>query len=291
MKLKKRFIVLLLLGVVGVANAAPTATTNRAVYSRSLNSIASVVMGWYGHLIDGDQTITFKTAPSWAGVEHAHYPKHIKQILIRSTQMKALTDAFQFQVIVDINYEKNHTNYTETLNETFLFNDILTQQPVIKTITLNSKENTDYYNVEGYDRYHYKVREFTYAWLLYLDGITRFKPVMNADLWLETANYTLDMGSLKMADSIPNVLKQRHKLLREGGHLLKSLKVNSTANNQFNIDYIVDWKGVNASGKATIARIHQILTIHLNKKKQWEVISIKEKHLLPVIAPWMGMLC
>ena len=116
---------------------------------------------------------------------------------------------------------------------------------------------------------------------------------MNADAWLKKSSYLLEIGGDKTEDSIDKVLSKRKQTLTKGGHLLRSLEVLKTDNNSnsLKLDLIIEWKGVNNSGKPVSAKIHQELKIQIKKDKTWEVIHIKEKHLLPIISPWMGMLC
>jgi len=297
----KKLLFFTLLLLVSTASAVPTSINDRIEYSRSLNSVATIVMNWYGSLIDQSESkVTFDNFDFMLRSSQAEkyrstqYPKHIKQIMITSTKLLKLGNDYQFNIISKINYKKNNQLLTKLFNETFLFENLLTtNQPKIKNIHLNISDNTDVLSAKGYDRQHYKRREFVYAWLAYLDGVNTFKPVMNANTDFKNASYNLDMGSLKTTSSVKEILAKRKNTLNKGGHLLRSLdfkKVKET-NNQFILDLIIEWKGTNINGKAVIARIHQVLTIQINADNSWQLISIKEKHLLPVIAPWMGMLC
>ncbi len=309
MKLQKIIFVMLLLlvvPVVGAVSSAPTTINDRSEYSQSLNSIASVIMNWYGSLIIDDNKTTFdgiSIDDQWL-TYRSQYPNNITQIVITSTKLLKLGNDYQFNVKSKISYQENNKSYTSSLNEVFVFSDAYMYLPKIKTVTLIRNKNTEVFETKKYNREHYKVREFTYAWLSYLDNLSTLNSVMYADKWIESANYSLDMGNVKIEGSIADILLKRKEVLTTGGHLLRSLdvkKVESSIEGKvegsvkgtdtFIIDIILEWKGKNPDGKSVIARIHQELKIHIKKDKTWEVISIKEKHLLPIIAPWVGLLC
>ncbi|MEB8430637.1 hypothetical protein OO007_00220 [Cocleimonas sp. KMM 6892] len=298
----------------GVAHAAPTKIEDRSEYSTSLNTIAAVIMNWYGSLITDNQAEdrqssfnTKNTGDQWSDYR-SQYPKNISQILITSTDLLKLENdnGYQFNVKSKIIHSVKNQLQTQLLDETFVFkNDFLLKenQPLIKTISRNKSEtiqstdtetvDTKKANTYQYNRSHYKVREFTYAWLAYIDGVKILKPTMNASAWLDKATYSLNMGSDHSEDSIPSILEKRRQLLAKGGHLLRSLDIKNQDNesNTFVIDLILEWKGTSPKGKPVIARIHQEIKVHIKTDQSWEVISITEEHLLPVTAPWMGLVC
>jgi hypothetical protein len=116
---------------------------------------------------------------------------------------------------------------------------------------------------------------------------------MNGNAWLDKATYSLKIGAEKTQDTITSVLKKKRQLLAKGGHLLRSLDVKKEASNPniFVIDLILEWKGTNPTGTPVVAKIHQEIKVKIKADKSWEVISINEEHLLPIIAPWMGLVC
>ena len=305
-------IVLFMACLVGVASiAAPTKIEDRHEYSTSLNTIAYIVMDWYGSLITNNSStsnknaieVEFNTTNSrdrWLEYR-SQYPLNITQILITHTQLLKLNDEYQFNVSSKINYKNNKNEIqTQSLKETFLFSSNLTSPTQaqsyissLKNISLLERDETTPLNTEGYDREHYKVREFVYAWLGYLDGLSNLSPGMYGDEWLNKANYSLLIGADKILGSVEEVLSKRNQTLAKGGHLLRTLDViKPTADdNTFVINLILEWKGLNYTGNHVIAKIHQELKIKIKEDKIWSVISIKEKHLLPTIAPWVGLLC
>lgn len=293
----KKLIIFIFLLFAGLASATTTTIQDRTEYSRSLNSVATVMMNWYGSLIENSDGIVFSdigfSHNQQAQAYRSQYPKHITQILITKTKLLKLNDRYQFNVTSKINYKKNNKAFTKIFSETFLFENLLSKHPNIKSAHVNSSKEVDVFTTTAYDAQHYKVREFVYAWLAYIDGVDTLTSVMNAEAWINTASYELDMGALKAKGLIDEVLAKRKDTLAKGGHLLRSLEMKKTkgSNNHFVIDLIIEWKGFNTSGKPVIARINQVLTIRIKKDKSWEIISIKEKHLLPITVPWVGMLC
>ncbi len=103
----------------------------------------------------------------------------------------------------------------------------------------------------------------------------------------------LKIGSEDVQGSVSSTLTKRKQYLAKGGHLLRSLDVKKLENkaNTFILDLVVEWKGVNQAGKPVLAKIHQEIEYKIQKNNSWTVISIKEQHLLPDIAPWIGLLC
>ncbi len=279
----------------GVASGSPSSSSlmGRPEYSRSLNSIATVMMNWYGSLIENKQGVSFSPLSLKVALKtyRSHYPKNIQQILITKTNLLKQDNDYLFRVKTKIIYQQDKIKKAISQNEEFIFNKNLLYKAEIKDALLIDRKNITLFKADSFNRLHYKVREFTYAWLSYLDGVKEFKPIMNAEAWLNTASYSLNIANQTSKGSVHKVLKKRALTLNKGGHLLQQLKRQQLTNNQFTLDLILEWKGFNNKNKPVLARIHQQLTIKINADKQWEVDSIKENHLLPIIAPWMGLLC
>jgi hypothetical protein len=257
-------------------------------------------MNWYGSLISVDEndteSLNFKSISKQWGEYRSQYPENISQIFITSTELLKLEGSgnYQFRVKSKIAYKQQNETITQLINETFVFKSTLLSHkdvPFIESISRDKSKETDNMNSTGFDISHYKVREFTYAWLSYIDGISTLKTAMNAKAWLDKATYSLKIGSKHSKGSIESTLEKKKLLLSKGGHLLHSLEVKQSDANRFVIDLILEWKGTNKVGKPVIARIHQEIEVQINTDKTWEVLSIKEEHLLPIIAPWMGLVC
>lgn len=309
MKLRLQLVLMLLCLVGAAVTAAPTKIEDRHEYSTSLNSIASIIMNWYGSLIVRDdllnkkivERVDFNTSnigDQW--VEYrSQYPQNITQVLITHTQLLRSNNDYLFNVHSTISYKNSENKIlTQSLKETFLFSGAFIKGKAsasspIKNISLVKRTEISPLQTTNYNREHYKVREFVYAWLAYLDGLNTLTPVMNGDEWLNQASYSLEIGANKTHDSVAKTLKKRKQTLAKGGHLLSTLdvKIPKEFNKTFTLDFILEWKGFNDKGKPVLAKIHQELKIQIKEDDSWVVISIKEKHLLPIIAPWMGLLC
>lgn len=297
---------LMMLSFIEGAVSAPTSIVDRSEYTTALNSIASVVMNWYGSLISLDEnkptnssfeTIVIGTSSSILWDEYrSQYPKNISQVIITHTKLHKLSESgdYQFKVTSKIIYKKNNKTLTQLTHETFIFKSTLLNhknEAVIQSITQDKKESAKNINVTGFDRSHYKVREFTYSWLAYIDGVNTLQSTMNTKAWLNKASYSLKMGGEQLTGSIDSIIEKKKQLLTRGGHLLHSLEIKHADENTFIIDIILEWKGSNKTGKPVIARIHQEIKVKIANDNTWEVLSIKEEHLLPIIAPWMGLVC
>lgn len=295
MKLVIQSILVIMLFFVGVATAAPTEVDERIKYATSLNSIASSMMNWYGSLITTKEHISFEPSSADWDKYRTRYPDNITQIQITNTELEKLdvADSYQFKVQLVISYKNSDGEQTQSLDETFLFQVSLFSKAVIKNISRDKEESAKTAHSSRFNRQYYKAREFSYAWLAYLDGVTSMKPTMYGEQWLDKANYSMKIGGEEVTGSVASTLAKRKQYLTKGGHLLRSLELKELADkpNSFILDLIMEWKGVNTRGKPVLAKIHQQIEYQVQQDNSWQVISIKEQHLLPDIAPWAGLLC
>lgn len=288
-------ILVIILFFVGAVTAAPTEIDDRARYTSSLNAMASTLMNWFGSLMVEGELIPFTSIESKWDDYRSHYPKNITQIKIISTDLITLDehDKYQFKVRLRINAENNEGRHSQLINETFIFHIPPLTKPVLKTISREKVETTAFIDIAELDQSHYKVRQFAYAWLAYLDGVQEMDQIINEAQWIKSARYSVKIGRDEMQGSISSTLKERQKYLAKGGHLLRSVDVKKVENkpDYFILDLISEWKGVNQKGKSVLAKVHQQIEIQIQHNKVWKVHSIKEEHLLPDIAPWVGFLC
>jgi hypothetical protein len=288
MKTSLQTILSFILLSVGVALAAPTEIDERNAYTNSFNSMASSLMNWYGSLISEEKDTFDKMDSKWERYR-TQYPKNIAQIKIISTKMSQLDMAEHYKFIVEakIIAEKQ----SQIITETFFFSVPYLKPPVIKNI-VREKQESVLPDGDGFDSAQFQTRKFAYAWLAYLDGTQGMESTLNLKQWLNSASYSIKMGNIDEKNSVAKTLENRKNYLTVGGHLLHSLKVEKVENktNTFVLDLIVEWKGVNQSIKPVLAKIHQQIEYQI-KNNLWHVISIKETHVLPDIAPWMGFLC
>ena len=290
----KSILVMILL-FVGAATAAPTDVEQRVEYTTSLNSMASTIMSWYGSLISSNEPVSFSATDQIWDDYRSRYPEKITQIQITSTDLTKLdtSNNYQFNVQSLVTNKTNDGDHSQLINETFIFQVAPLTKPVIKNLSKDKAEQTKAAQTSEFNRSHYKAREFAYAWLAYLDGVASMKSTIYADQWLDKASYSMKIGGEEIEGSVSSTLNKRQQYLAKGGHLLHSLDVKKQDNkpNTFILDLIVEWKGVNQTGKPVLAKIHQQIEYTIQKDNSWEVISIKEQHLLPDIAPWIGLLC
>jgi len=288
-------ILVVILFFVGAVFAAPTEVDDRVEYTTSLNSMASIVMNWYGSLIKTNQPVSFTATEQQWDKYRAQYPNNITQIQIKNTDLTKMdgSDKYQFNVNTYISYNDSAGEYGELVSETFIFQVATLAKPIIKKITRDKTEQTTAVDTTEFNRSYYKAREFAYAWLAYLDGVKDMQKTIDAEQWLAKANYSMEIGGGEVTGAIASTLATRQQYLTKGGHLLHSLDVMPIAGkaNSFMLDLILEWKGVNQTGKPVLAKIHQQIEYKILDNNAWQVQSIKEQHLLPDIAPWIGLLC
>lgn len=292
-----RSIFLMMLFFAGAVGAAPVEKVDRMEYATSLNSMASTIMNWYGSLIRNNEAVSFiPTEQRWQPYR-AQYPNNISQIHITSSNLIKLdsSDKYQFKVNALISHHNADGQYSELITETFIFQVALLAKPVIKNITRDQTKQVPLTKTDltsEFNRNYYKAREFSYAWLAYLDGVMDMQSVIDAEQGLDSATYSMKIGGKEVQGSVASILAKRKQFLAKGGGLLRSLELKKIANKPdlFMLELIIEWKGVNFTGKPVLAKIHQQIEFSL-QNNMWKVQSISEQHLLPDIAPWVGLLC
>lgn len=294
--MKSNILLSLILLVVGAVNAASTQVEDRIAHATSLNVMVSMVMNWYGSLINTNELIVFDTTETTWNDYRSLYPRAISHIEIMSTDLIQLNDdhEYQFTSQILIFYHDNEgLQQHQKLSERFVFNVPLLAKPTIKAISREVLDAPVSTPEPKFDSNYFKARQFSYAWLAYLDGVSSMANVINGDSWLEKARYSLKIGSLDTTDTITSILQKRHQYLAKGGHLLRSIDVQQHADDTDHImlNLIIEWQGENASGQPVIAKIHQEIEIKITENNYWQVLSIKEQHLLPDLKPWQGFLC
>lgn len=291
-------ILLIMLFFTGAACAAPVEKIERMEYSTSLNSMASTIMNWYGSLISNNEKVSFTPTEQQWDSYRAQYPNKIRQVQITSTDLTRLDSSgkYQFTVNSRLSYNNSEGELSKLITETFIFQVSLLAKPIIKKVTRDKTQQVQVKILDHtlkFNRTYYKVREFSYAWLAYLGGVTDMQPVIDNEQWFDSATYSMKIGSKEVEGSVASTLAERKQSLAKGGGVLRSLEIKQIVNKPdlFMLDLIIEWKGVNESGKPVLAKIHQKIKLSLQKNNGWKVLSITELHLLPDIAPWIGLLC
>jgi len=284
---------LCLVGAVASVSAASTEVEQRVEYTTSLNSMASVVMNWYGSLIVKDTAVSFAETDNRWDEFRSHYPTNISQIKITSSDLTKLDDNYQYQFKVNslISYNTANGEQGRMFNETFIFYVPLFSLPVIKRVSIDKVEEALVVNGSEFNRSYYKSREFAYSWLAYLDGVD-MAPSLSASQWIDKVDYKIKIGNKIIQGPVLSALEQRKQYLAKGGHLLRSIDVKKQQDKEsYLLIIIAEWKGVNQDGKSVLAKVRQEIEYKILADNSWQVLSIDEQHLLPDIAPWIGLLC
>ena len=287
------FILFMSLVFAVVAPATAAEAERKVEYTHSLNSMASVLMGWYGSLLPHDGS-TFVVTPDIKWNESlTHYPNKITGLKITQTDLaKLAVSEYAFNVQSKITYLQDDVIQTKQLDETFIFHIGPTGQAILDKKTRNKEQSVTAMSLATFDYSYFQKREFAYTWLAYLDGVNTNNSIKGKN-WFNTAVYSVKMGTKDIKGSILSTLAERNTYLSEGRHTLRSIEVNAVEgrDNTFILDLIINWKGVNAEGKPVLAKIHQTITYELKDNNTWYVTFIKEEHLLPDIGPWQNLLC
>lgn len=249
-------------------------------YAQTLNQVATIVMGHYANLLKNQST------------HLGNYPKNIKNIQIIDAKLKGIPSQpkqqiqTEFTVTIQLNYLENHTIKTQQIQEAFIFN-LNKDNPLVQIVQLQQALNSRIIASE-FDALHYLNRQFAYSWLLLLDGYN----TPHSDLFDDnSANYQLVIGTRNYSGTVHETLKKRTAWMGKGAHLLRSIKAVNTSNNTIQLSLIIDWKGVSANNKWSIAKIKQIIEIKKIDRGIYKIIDVNEQHLLPDIAPWEKILC
>lgn len=286
---------MILLSVGVAAVAAPIEVDKRIEYTTSLNSMAAKVMSWYGSLISSNERISFSDiAQEWDSYR-SRYPEDITQIQITSTDLIKLGSPYQYQFRINslLTFTNTSGVHSQSVVETFMFQVQPFSGAILKEVSRNSESEAKVMPTSTFNKLHYKAREFAYTWLAYLDGVDVLKSETKTEGWFDQALYTLKIGDKEISGSVVDTLVKRRKYLTKGGHLLRFLDVQKKHNesNVFVLNITLEWKGVNSAGIPVLAKIQQKIEYQLQENNAWKIILIKEKHLLPDIAPWTELLC
>jgi hypothetical protein len=106
---------------------------------------------------------------------------------------------------------------------------------------------------------------------------------------ITNSKYKLEIGNHYYAGLLSIAMKKRLLWMGKGQHLLRSLTY-KIQNNNLQIKLIIDWQGLNNKGKPSIAKIEQIIDLK-NNNKNYQMLEVKEQHLMPNFGSWGKMLC
>lgn len=290
--------IIIIMFLEGVAFAAPANSTSvsetmqRQAYTSTMNAMASQLMAWYGSLIDAPEKIVFGQGfQQWVDYRK-HYPIEIKQIELIKADWVTTDGPVQYQFHVDalISYQQGEQIKTQSVQEIFLFQTEFLVKPALIDVTRNKAEKGAKSSHTGFDRMHYKVRTIAYAWLAYMDGVQGLEVI---EKQIKQVDYAFAIGDNKEQGELIEIIANRGSYLAQGGSILRTLDVQQDEHHsdQITLNLIIEWKGINQAGKPVLAKIHQEIECQIQANGEWKINFIKEKHLLPDIAPWSGLLC
>jgi hypothetical protein len=267
--------------------------TEHDVDSRSLNVMVSKLMSWYGSLIANSETVLFQDITSDWDSYRTQYPTGISHIQILKTDITPIAEKnhYQFKVSSLIRHEGGQ----KRIDDNFTFNVDLDGLPKITAISFNNNDTADSHKKDSdevFDAMYFKSREFAYAWLAYMDGVEAIQTVIGVTDWSDVP-YEINIGSTNINQSVKETLVTRKQFLNKGEHSLRLIDLVSldTKTNTYQLDLTMNWEGVNVKNQTVIAKINQKIELKIMADGSWNVISIKEKHLLPDLTPWQDLLC
>ena len=288
-----KYALILILLFTGTASAKPF-KDNRNEYATSLNSMVSTIMNWYGNMLPNEQT-NFVPTKNILNKFQLTYPQNITQIQIADTEFtrSEKADYYVFNINTLISYKTKKGLQSQTIDESFTFYMPPLAKPVIYNITRHGSAKVTTEDTTEFNQHYFKARKFAYAWLAYMDGVKGMSKDMDANLWIDTAQYSLKRGSTHAQDKVDTLLAKRKLNLGKGGHLLRTIDVFPVTGSKdtFTLELVIEYNGTSPSGKPTLAKIKQTFTYRVTASGAWKVHSVKETYLLPNIAPWIGLLC
>lgn len=268
-------------------------STEHDVDNRSSNVMVSQLMSWYGSLISNSETLLFQEITSDWDTYRTQYPTDISQIQILKTDLTHVAEKnhYQFKVSSLIHHEGGQ----KTIDDNFTFNVDSDGLPKITAISFNNNDialSNKQASDDVFDAMYFKSREFAYAWLAYMDGVEAIQTVIDITDWSDVP-YEISIGSTNINQTVKETLVTRKQFLNEGEHSLRLMDLMSldTKTNTYLLDLTMNWEGVNAKKQAVIAKVNQKIELKIMADGRWQVISIKEKHLLPDLTPWQDLLC
>lgn len=268
-------------------------STEHDVDNRSSNVMVSQLMSWYGSLISNSETLLFQEITSDWDTYRTQYPTDISQIQILKTDLTHVAEKnhYQFKVSSLI----HHKGGQKRIDDNFTFNVDSDGLPKITAISFNNNDialSNKQASDDVFDAMYFKSREFAYAWLAYMDGVEAIQAIIDITDWSDVP-YEISIGSTNINQTVKETLVTRKQFLNEGEHSLRLMDLISldTKTNTYLLDLTMNWEGVNAKSQAVIAKVNQKIELKIMADGRWQVISIKEKHLLPDLTPWQDLLC
>lgn len=261
---------------VGLFSTTNVFSATLDVSNFSINSSVATVMDWYAQL----------SSKNPQGELLNQYPQNIQQIKVIKIEFidTKQVNKHQFNVELLLTHKDLDRSVSKIINETIVLH-LSSKVPKVEKIIKDKERIVATSNTQDRSQLYYQQRRFIYAWLAWMDGDQSRMPVAG-----KQSNYVINIAGNQIQGDIFSALKKRAQYLYKGKHSLHSMDVKALGGNTFSFNIIVEYKGVNANNQKVIAKIRQNIRAKLINNT-WKITTIKEKHLLPDIAPWIGFVC
>lgn len=261
---------------VGLLSVTTVFSTTLSVNNFSINSSVATVMDWYAQLLSKNPQ----------GELFNQYPQKIQQIKIIKIDFidTKKVNRHQFDVQLLLTYEGADKPISKIINETLVLH-LSSKIPRIEKIIKGKEKMVATLSNKDRSQLYYQQRRFIYAWLAWMDGEQSRLPIAG-----KQSSYVINIAGNQIQGNVFSALKKRSQYLYKGKYLLHSMDIKALGGNAFIFNIIVEYKGVNANNQSVVAKIQQNIHAQLINNT-WQIITIKEKHLLPDIAPWIGFVC
>lgn len=269
-------------------------TVTNKEYGKLLNSVATLVMGYYGFILDKNtnnrQSYLLSDALTLSFNDEIR--SELNGITIHHAEL--LNDSnrneLQFNVDATIQYTRNQQRYQQQIKEQFRFSrQTTTAILAVKRLTSDEVVAVVSELEHGNDLTYYQQRQWIYAWAAYLNGINSTLFRLNQDN-LNTINYQLILGQPKFNGTLPIGLEAQKERLGEGQYLLREVSPQPTNNESKIVVLYFDYNG-QKDGIPVIANIEQTIDYQILANSQIKINNVIEKHLIPNPQPWQNILC
>lgn len=266
-------------------------TPDNTTYGKSLNSVAVLVMGYYGFLLSKtDNRGAYLLTDSLTLSVDDEMRSELTGITINDAELISDADKLIFRVDATLQYQRNQQLYQQDINEDFTFNgdnpteiNAVTRLNDGDVLAIVSQSQLN-------DLNYYQQRQWIYAWSAYLNGVKTASDWL-AQSDLAATNYQLIIGKPRFDGTLADGMLEQQKHLGDGQYLLREVKpLASNDKDRPIIALYFDFKG-QKNGTAVIANIEQTIRYQRVSETQFKILSIVEKHLIPNPQPWQKILC
>lgn len=260
-------------------------------YAKSLNSVATLVMGYYGFLLSkGNERKPYLVSDSLVLSVSDEMRGELTGITINKAELSGDSNNgnLVFNVDATIQYQRNQQLYQQDISEAFTFND-LTPATIKSVERLSSGEvSAVVTNNTLNDLNYYQQRQWIYAWSALLNG-SPTQSLTTADT--AAIDYQLIVGKPRFDGRFSDGIDTQKSIVGNGQYLLREVKPLPTTNDeQPLVALYFDFTG-QKDGTPVLANIEQTIRYQTVGTNQFKILSLVEKHLIPNPQPWQSILC